>query len=49
MQAHVPYWHGMPDGVVLVRPKTKSIKDLAGLLRPSTRSIPVNIDDINPW
>lgn len=38
MQAHVPYWHGMPDGVVLVRPKTKSIKDLAGLPRQARRA-----------
>ncbi|EUC18825.1 AbrB family transcriptional regulator [Burkholderia sp. BT03] len=48
MQAHVLDWHVIPDDVVLVRPKTKSMEDLAGLLRANVPSIPVNIDDINP-
>ncbi|WP_347881436.1 AbrB/MazE/SpoVT family DNA-binding domain-containing protein [Burkholderia multivorans] len=29
-------WHVPPDGVVLVRPKIKSIRDLSGLLRPNS-------------
>ena len=46
MQAHVLDWHLIPDDVVLVRPKTKSIKDLAGVLRANAA---VDVDDMNPW
>ncbi|MFP3554028.1 AbrB/MazE/SpoVT family DNA-binding domain-containing protein [Paraburkholderia sp. SIMBA_049] len=42
-------WHVMPDGVVLVRPKTKSIKDLAGLLRANALNVVVDVDDMSPW
>lgn len=38
----------MPDGVVLVRPKTKSIKDLVGLLRANAPNVAVDVDDMNP-
>jgi AbrB family looped-hinge helix DNA binding protein len=41
-------WSVMPDGTVIVRAKTKSIRDLAGLLQaPEGRR--VAIEDMNPW
>lgn len=41
-------WSVMPDGTIIVRAKTKSILDLAGLLKaPKGRSVPVA--DMNPW
>ncbi|MBC7716217.1 MAG: AbrB/MazE/SpoVT family DNA-binding domain-containing protein [Pseudorhodobacter sp.] len=44
-------WHVMPDGAVLVRAKTKSVLDLAGMLKaPSAaKGKRVTIDDMNPW
>jgi bifunctional DNA-binding transcriptional regulator/antitoxin component of YhaV-PrlF toxin-antitoxin module len=42
-------WHVMPSGAALVRPKTKSIKDFAGLLRVNAPNAAVDIDDMNPW
>jgi AbrB family looped-hinge helix DNA binding protein len=41
-------WHVMPDGTVVVRAKTRSILDLAGMLK-SPRDEPVAIADMNPW
>jgi AbrB family looped-hinge helix DNA binding protein len=41
-------WHAMPNGVVIVRAKTRSVLDLAGLLkRPKGK--PVAIEDMNAW
>lgn len=41
-------WHVAPDGSILVRAKTRSLQDLAGLLkRPKTRRVP--IEDMNAW
>lgn len=41
-------WHVMPDGSVIVRAKTKSILDLAGILEsPKGRHVPV--EAMNAW
>jgi bifunctional DNA-binding transcriptional regulator/antitoxin component of YhaV-PrlF toxin-antitoxin module len=38
----------MPDGTIIVRAKTKSILDMAGMLKaPNGKR--VNVDDMNPW
>jgi hypothetical protein len=38
----------MPDGTIIVRAKTKSILDMAGMLKaPKGRR--VSVDDMNPW
>ncbi|CAG9269543.1 AbrB/MazE/SpoVT family DNA-binding domain-containing protein [Paraburkholderia caribensis] len=42
-------WHVMPGGAALVRPKTKSIKDFAGLLRGNASNAAFDSDDMNPW
>jgi antitoxin PrlF len=39
-------WHVTPQGDVLVRAKTLSILDLAGLLNTDKS---VDIDDMDPW
>jgi antitoxin PrlF len=41
-------WSIMPDGTAIVRAKSKSILDLAGMLKRPKRK-PVRIDDMNPW
>jgi len=41
-------WHAMPNGVAIVRAKTRSVLDLAGMLkRPGGKRIP--IEDSNAW
>jgi AbrB family looped-hinge helix DNA binding protein len=41
-------WHAMPNGVVIVRAKTRSVLDLAGMLKqPGSKRIPV--EDMNAW
>ncbi|MEJ8839359.1 AbrB/MazE/SpoVT family DNA-binding domain-containing protein [Ramlibacter sp. AN1133] len=41
-------WSEMPDGTIIVRAKTKSVLELAGLLKaPKGRR--VAIEDMNPW
>lgn len=41
-------WSLMPDGAVIVRAKTKSVLDLAGMLKaPPGKN--VSIEDMNPW
>ena len=41
-------WNMMPDGAVIVRAKTKSVLDLAGMLKaPPGKK--VSIEDMNPW
>jgi antitoxin PrlF len=41
-------WSAMSDGAVIVRAKTKSILDMAGMLKaPNGKH--VGVDDINPW
>ena len=40
--------HVLPDGSILVRAKTRSLQELAGLLkRPKTRRVP--IEHMNAW
>lgn len=41
-------WSAMPDGTIIVRAKSKSILDMAGMLKaPKGRR--VGIGDMNPW
>lgn len=41
-------WNLMPDGAVIVRAKTKSVLDLAGMLKaPPGKK--VSIEEMNPW
>jgi len=41
-------WHVLPNGTVFVRAKSKSILELAGVLkRPKSKK--VAIKDMNPW
>ncbi|PXW28278.1 AbrB/MazE/SpoVT family DNA-binding domain-containing protein [Paraburkholderia caballeronis] len=43
-------WHVTPDGVILVRPKkTKSVRELAGLLQPNSPDTAIDVDEMNPW
>jgi antitoxin PrlF len=41
-------WSAMPDGTIIVRVKSKSIADMAGMLKPVKRKR-VHVDDMNPW
>jgi AbrB family looped-hinge helix DNA binding protein len=41
-------WHVMPDGSVIVRAKSKSILDLAGMLK-APKGKRVAIADMNAW
>lgn len=41
-------WTLMPDGTAIVRAKTKSVLDLAGMLKPPSGK-KVSIEDMNPW
>jgi len=41
-------WSVMPDGTIIVRAKTRSVRDLAGLVKlPKGKR--VAIEDMNPW
>jgi AbrB family looped-hinge helix DNA binding protein len=41
-------WSAMPDGTIIVRAKTRSILDMAGMLKaPKGRR--VSVGDMNPW
>ena len=41
-------WSAMSDGTIIVRAKTKSILEMAGMLEaPKGRH--VSVDDMNPW
>lgn len=41
-------WSVMPDGTIIVRAKTKSVRDLAGIVKlPKGKH--VAIEDMNPW
>lgn len=41
-------WSAMPDGTVIVRAKTKSILEFAGMLgAPKGRH--AEVEDMNPW
>lgn len=41
-------WSVMPDGTMIVRAKTKSILDMAGVLK-APKGKRVVVDDMNPW
>jgi AbrB family looped-hinge helix DNA binding protein len=41
-------WSVMPDGSIVVRPKTKSILDMAGMLK-APKGKRVALEDMNPW
>ena len=42
------HWHLMPDGTIIVRAKTKSVLDLAGMIKvPKGKR--VRIEDMNAW
>jgi antitoxin PrlF len=41
-------WSVTPDGTIIVRAKTKSILDMAGMLKPP-RAKRVAVEDMNAW
>lgn len=41
-------WSAMPDGTLIVRVKSKSILDMAGMLKAS-KGKRVRVEDMNPW
>lgn len=42
------HWHLMPDGTIIVRAKTKSVLDLAGMIKvPKGKK--VRIENMNAW
>jgi antitoxin PrlF len=41
-------WSAMPDGTVIVRAKTKSVLDMAGMLK-APKGKRVRVDAMNPW
>ncbi len=41
-------WSVMPDGTIIVRAKTKSILDMAGMLK-APKGKRVAVEDMNPW
>ena len=41
-------WSAMPDGTIIVRAKTQSIRDMAGMLK-APKGKHITIDDMNPW
>jgi hypothetical protein len=38
----------MPDGTIIVRAKTKSILDMAGMLK-APKGKRVSVEEMNPW
>jgi AbrB family looped-hinge helix DNA binding protein len=41
-------WSAMPDGTIIVRAKTRSILDMAGMLE-APKDKDVRVEDMNPW
>jgi antitoxin PrlF len=41
-------WSAMPDGTLIVRVKSKSILDMAGMLK-APKGKRIGIDEMNPW
>jgi antitoxin PrlF len=41
-------WSVLADGTIIVRAKSKSIMDMAGMLKPP-KGKRVKIEDMNPW
>ena len=43
-------WHLMPDGSLIVRAKTRSLRDMAGMLKSKApKGRKVSIDDMKSW
>ena len=41
-------WSVMPDGTIIVRAQTKSILEMAGMLK-AAKGKHVAVEDMNPW
>ncbi len=41
-------WSVMPDGTIIVRAKSKSILDMAGMLKAPKGKSP-SVEEMNPW
>jgi antitoxin PrlF len=41
-------WSVMPDGTIVVRAKTRSILDMAGMLKAS-KGKRIGVEEMNPW
>ena len=41
-------WAAMPDGTLIVRAKSKSLLDMAGMVKP-TKGKHASIEAMNPW
>lgn len=41
-------WSVMPDGTIIVRAKTKSILDIAGMLK-APKGKRIGVEEMNPW
>ena len=41
-------WSAMPDGTIIVRAKTQSIRDMAGMLK-APKGKRITLDEMNPW
>jgi AbrB family looped-hinge helix DNA binding protein len=41
-------WSVMPDGTIIVRAKTRSILDMAGMLK-ARKGKRVSVEEMNPW
>lgn len=41
-------WSVMPDGTIIVRAKTRSILEMAGMLK-APKGKRVRVEDMNPW
>lgn len=41
-------WCVMPDGTIIVRAKSRSILDMAGMLKPP-KGRHVSVEDMDPW
>jgi len=41
-------WSVMPDGTIIVRAKTKSILDMAGMLK-APKGKRIGVEEMNPW
>ncbi len=42
------FWSVMPDGTIIVRAKSKSILDMAGMLK-APKGKRVSVEEMNPW
>ena len=41
-------WSAMPDGTIIVRAKTQTLRDMAGMLK-APKGKRATIEDMNPW